>query len=336
MLPAERPIIFISYRRADSGWAADAVAMRLRRAFGDDRVFMDIRGIEPGEDFTVEIEAALARASVLIALIGRDWLRAQDEYGRRRLDRDGDWVRREIRAVLGKHGCTVIPLLVDDANLPNDPGALPDDLAGFITLQRARLRQAESGSDLERLCGAIVSDAFPRLDLREFEDEDVNEVVARLRRLRQADGSVSRDDLIPELDQLFNRKTFRYETLRGCPEQRWPDRLHSAYQTLRVLREYMPNVRKVAPDKYAIYNQMVMEVEKYAMQMGTLLFEEHVDYNAIELHIGKPTFKDHLPPKHEFDKGPERQPIISDSINDLIDPHRARAVELMDQFAAPV
>jgi hypothetical protein len=92
------------------------------------------------------------------------------------------------------------------------------------------------------------------------------------------------------------------------------------------------NVRDTAADKYPIYRDLVMEVDKYCMQMGALLFEPGVDYNEIEAHIGKTTFKAHLPKEIRFPVGPDKQPEIPDEINDKIEPHRVRAVELMDHL----
>jgi len=55
-------------------------------------------------------------------------------------------------------------------------------------------------------------------------------------------------------------------------------------------------VSEVATDKYPIYVALLKEVGSYCMQMGALLFETPVDYNRIENHIGKITFKAQLPP----------------------------------------
>ena len=133
--------------------------------------------------------------------------------------------------------------------------------------------------------------------------------------------------------RLFDRKTFRTEELRRCPEQRWADRLDSAYQTLAVLQGYMRNIRNTVPEKYQTYRDLVMAVDRYCMQLGAQLFEPGVDYNEIEAHIGKDTFKAHLPTAIRFPKGPDGQPEISDAINDSIEPHRLQAVELMNRLA---
>ena len=96
----------------------------------------------------------------------------------------------------------------------------------------------------------------------------------------------------------------------------------------------MRNVRGTIPAKYPIYRDLVMAVDKYCMQMGALLFESGVDYNQIKEHIGKSTFKAHLPKEISFPRGPDKQPEIRHAINGMIEPHRLRAVELMDQLVA--
>jgi len=338
----QEPVIFISYRRTDAGWPADLLASRLATTFGESRVFLDVRGVDAGDDFAADLDDRLRRTAALVVLIGNGWLRADDKFGRRRLDQERDWVRREIRTALEKEGCRVIPVLLDDAELPDDAEALPADLAPLLTRTRMRLRQANSDEDIEALSRALEKGGFRRvehvdagpLSARELSDKEVNAVVQRLRKLQVERGTqfLGPRELLPELDQLFDRKTFRFEALRGCPEQRWADRLDSAYQTLQVLHECMRSVRETAPAKYPVYRDLVREVDLYCMQMGALLFDPSVDYNAIEDHIGKPTFKAHLPKAIEFPKTPDKQPVISDAINDRIEPHRLRAVELMDQL----
>jgi len=337
----EQGIIFVNYRRTDAGWPADHLATELKRAFGDDRVFLDVRDIDAGDNFTDELEEQLAQTTVLLVLIGKHWLYAQDKYGRRRLDKEDDWVRKEIRIGLQRQPCKVIPVLIDDAELPDDADALPDDIAGLLHRQLTQIRQPHSVGDIEALREEIEKAGFRRPpDSREelsgesFSDKLVLDVVARLRQLKQPQGAefVGGHDLLRELDRLFNRKTFRFETLRGCPEQRWADRLDSAYQTEKVLQDWERNVREVADDKYEIYVGLLKEVGSYCMQMGALLFEPPVDYNTIEDHIGKTTFKAQLPDEIRFPVGSDKQPIIPDEINNPIERPRKRAVTLMNRL----
>jgi hypothetical protein len=340
----EDSIIFINYRRTDAGWPADLLKSELGRSFGEALVFLDVRGIDAGDDFVAVLDSQLRRTSVLIVLIGNNWLHVHDRFGRRRLDQEHDWVRREIRIALQKPGCRVIPLLIDDANLPNEREALPEDISTLLTRQRFSLRQAHSDSDIEALSRVIEKAGFRRLASfpgplsgQQFSDREVNSIVLRLQGLHAQQNSefLGRRELFGELDLLFNRKTFRFEALRGCPEQRWADRLDSAYQTLRVLEGYLRNVKQVAEDDYPIYRDLVREVDLYCMQMGALLFDSAVDYNKIEEHIGKTTFKTQLPKEIFFRPGGDKQPEIPDLIDDQIERHRLRAVDLMDQLQNP-
>ena len=95
--------IFISYRRADAGWPARWLADRLAGQFGAGVVFQDVDSIRPGDDFAAEIEAAVGACSVLLAVIGPQWLAAEGDAGRR-LDDPQDWVRLEIEAAIKRGG----------------------------------------------------------------------------------------------------------------------------------------------------------------------------------------------------------------------------------------
>jgi len=86
-----------------------------------------------------------------------------DRFGRRRLDQEQDWVRREIRIALQKPGCRVIPVLIDGAELPDEREALPEDISALVTRQRFYLRQACRHVDIEALSKEIEKAGFPRL-----------------------------------------------------------------------------------------------------------------------------------------------------------------------------
>lgn len=73
---------------------------------------VDVDSIEPGQNFVEAIQQAVGACEVMLVLIGRHWLVATDQDGRRRLDNAGDLVRLEVRAALDR-GIRVIPVLVD-------------------------------------------------------------------------------------------------------------------------------------------------------------------------------------------------------------------------------
>src|ERR1041384_136459 len=118
--------IFISYRRGDGAGSAGRLHDRLEKTFGPGHIFMDVEVIQPGEDFGEVIDSKLANCEVFIVVIGKNWLKSADGYGRRRLDLPDDWVRLEIAAALSRW-LLVIPLLVEDAELP-PAEALPGEL----------------------------------------------------------------------------------------------------------------------------------------------------------------------------------------------------------------
>jgi len=163
---SEEAIIFVNYRRADGGWPAGHLADKLQNAFGRDRVFLDVRSIDAGDDFTEEISSRfrLEMTSVLIVVIDEKWLFAQDNVGKRRLDHRSDWVRVEIRAALARKDCRLIPVFVDDAKLPPEKEALPRDIAPLLKRQRFSIRQETSESDIDRLIYEVEKSGFARFN----------------------------------------------------------------------------------------------------------------------------------------------------------------------------
>ena len=124
--------MFLSYRRQDAAFQADMLYRLLVAAFGPERVFKDVDSIEPGDDFALAIEQAVASCTVLLAVIGDRWLAAVDGAGTRRLDDPGDFVRLEIESAL-RAGVRVVPVLLG-AELPA-PEQLPPSLAELASRQ---------------------------------------------------------------------------------------------------------------------------------------------------------------------------------------------------------
>ena len=140
--------IFISYRRDDSQGFAGRLEDDLSERFGDDRVFRD-REIPPGTDFVSHLEAHLAKAEVVLVLIGRGWLDARDGEGGRRLDASDDWVRREIERAL-QGDVAVVPVLVGGARMPN-AAQLPRSIAALARRQAFELSDQRWRHDLDEL-----------------------------------------------------------------------------------------------------------------------------------------------------------------------------------------
>jgi hypothetical protein len=100
--------IFVSYRRQDSAGHTGRLYDFLAQRYGAERVFMDVATIAPGQDFVAAVEAELASCSAVVAVIGRDWLDARDDTGRRRLDNPSDFVCMELAVALARPGLMYI------------------------------------------------------------------------------------------------------------------------------------------------------------------------------------------------------------------------------------
>jgi hypothetical protein len=141
--------IFINYRREDSIGMAGRLHDRLAQTFGRDNLFMDVDHIPVGADFVAHLKSQLAACSVLLVVIGPNWLNAKDESGERRLDNPDDFVAIEIAAALARD-IRVIPVLVDGARMPKTK-ELPDSLKPLVRRQAAEVRHTRFGHDAEAL-----------------------------------------------------------------------------------------------------------------------------------------------------------------------------------------
>lgn len=151
--------IFICYRRDDSGSTAGRVRDAIAHTFGDRAVFFDHSSIEPGVKWPAKLEEGLKHASIVISIIGPNWLRSSDKWGRRRIDEPDDWVRKEIEtALLNKK--LLLPVLVAGASLP-PRDKIPDSLAPFLDHQVVELRDAFWQHDIQLVLERIKSVLTP-------------------------------------------------------------------------------------------------------------------------------------------------------------------------------
>lgn len=114
---------------------------------------MDVAAIEPGRDFRKAIDASVASCSVLLAVIGREWLEAKDEAGDRRLDDPNDFVRVELASAL-RRDIPVVPVLVRGAKMPR-VDQLPDDLKELVYRNAVELTYMRWKVDVQVLVQAL-------------------------------------------------------------------------------------------------------------------------------------------------------------------------------------
>ncbi|NGZ11824.1 MAG: toll/interleukin-1 receptor domain-containing protein [Nitrospira sp. LK70] len=149
--------IFISYRQADAKAWAIGLRDDLAKSFGDDQVFLDKDALGPG-NWRDQLQLALNQCSVVLAVIGRQWLTIADEQQRPRITLPDDAHRQEIALALNHQGVTVIPILVDDAAMPKAE-QLPDDIRVLTDQQAYKVgdTKARRKADLEVLIKGIES-----------------------------------------------------------------------------------------------------------------------------------------------------------------------------------
>jgi hypothetical protein len=145
--------IFISYRRDDTEGEAGRLFDDLVRSFGEDSVFMDVAGINPGMDFRKAIDDNVANCGVLLAIIGPAWSSIKNADGARRLDDPNDFVRLEIASALARE-VAVIPVLVHDAKMPR-PEDLPENLKDLAFRNSVEVTHARWNSDVQLLTAAL-------------------------------------------------------------------------------------------------------------------------------------------------------------------------------------
>ena len=145
--------IFVNYRRNDSEGEAGRLFDDLTSRFSPEGVFMDVVGIEPGRDFRKVIDQSVATCSVLLAIIGQEWLEVKDTAGNRRLDDSNDLVRIELASAL-RRDITVIPVLVRGATMPRSE-QLPDELKDLAYRNAVELSHAHWKTDVQVLLQAL-------------------------------------------------------------------------------------------------------------------------------------------------------------------------------------
>jgi hypothetical protein len=145
--------IFISYRREDSFAYAGRLYDHLASHFGKDSVFMDVDNIEPGLDFIEVLEQTVSSCDALVVVIGKLWLSATNEQGRRRLEDPDDLVRLEIAAALARK-VRVVPTLVGGAHMPRAQD-LPEAIASLSRRNALEISDLAFHQNVSRLIEAL-------------------------------------------------------------------------------------------------------------------------------------------------------------------------------------
>jgi pterin-4a-carbinolamine dehydratase len=147
---------FVSYRRTDVPEVARGLHVQLRDRFGGNHIFMDVAGISMGQVWPERLQSELNRTTIFLTVVGPGWLKAADEFGRRRLDQEQDWVRNEICRAL-ELKIPIIPLLLDKVAALPPPEGLPEALRPLLQFQAFPLRNDYWDDDVNRLCLELIA-----------------------------------------------------------------------------------------------------------------------------------------------------------------------------------
>jgi hypothetical protein len=145
---------FINYRTKNGENVATLIKHDLSVRFGEAEVFFASESIGAGRDFVREIERALNRCEVLLAVIGPDWKDFPGSNGGRAIEEPSDWTRREIATVLAA-GKPVVPVLFDNAPRLRE-NDLPTDIRALARCQYRRFNHRNAKSDLEQIAEAVL------------------------------------------------------------------------------------------------------------------------------------------------------------------------------------
>jgi SIR2-like protein/TIR domain-containing protein len=148
--------VFISYRRSDAPSASRQLAEALKLRFGDEEVFLDTRDVAAGTEWRADAVRHVQESDVVLAVIGPHWVAvAEERVQRSKLDSTAeDVVRLEVETAFA-HGRIVIPVLVDDAEMPARE-TLPRPFRPLADVQAQMLRHASWERDVEALAEALA------------------------------------------------------------------------------------------------------------------------------------------------------------------------------------
>ena len=164
-VPVDSYRVFISYRRSDAELAAQQVYDRLRRRFGENRIFID-RQILPGEHWERVLRDRLRRSTVFVLLIGN---RFAAEFEDRRKRDEPDPLETEIRIALeleAGHHLRVVPVLVGPQDMPAAE-ALPESVRAIRRVNAVWAHPLVFETAMSKLAQAVAAADY---DLRPIDD----------------------------------------------------------------------------------------------------------------------------------------------------------------------
>lgn len=179
--------------------------------------------------------------------------------------------------------------------------------------------QTSAPGSLSSVSGSDRSSRSPR----DYVDGIVRGVARRLDQTKPLTLPV----LFGGLSELFDRNTFRYESVKQCQTQEWGSRLHAAMQTLELLRLYSAFVSEHAPTSAVrSYEKLREEVNEYCQMMAVCLFEGVAEVTKLREAVGTSDFAVRLPKAKWFPGGADA------TTSEKVDSPRLRAIKQMEKL----
>jgi len=142
--------LFISYRRDDSLDITGRIYDWLAKTYDSKHIFIDIESIPGGQWFPARLESAIDEHTVMIVIIGQQWLALTQT----RQQAPDDFARIEIEIAL-RHRATIIPVLVHGASMPRRE-ELPLSIADLASHNAINIRSgADFTHDMQMLVSAL-------------------------------------------------------------------------------------------------------------------------------------------------------------------------------------
>ena len=214
--------VFLSYRRRDSAFAAQALRYALRLAGHE--VFLDTGAIEPGDAFRDVIRQELSTSDLVLALVG-------PQFDTTRLNQPLDPVAFEWRQARFL-GCAVHAVLIAGGAMPPERD-LPPDLRWFCKRSASTLDGPTLGEQIDALVAHVPRLATQPRGARRVlwvDDNPANNEYERS--LLRPDGIVF-DNVVSTAEAIEQLGTSTYDLVITDLGRRWSsDRSQQAGQAL--------------------------------------------------------------------------------------------------------
>ena len=145
--------LFISYRRTDSLETVGRVYEHLKSRLKRWDIFYDHKNLPPGSDFPDELRRHVSTATVVLVIIGPEWLKILKDRQDQPIT---DHVYEEVRIAL-QSGNTVLPVLIRNAVLPTETelASFPDLLPLLRKNCRSVRPDPDFDADLEKVAAFL-------------------------------------------------------------------------------------------------------------------------------------------------------------------------------------